>query len=255
MKTAEKVLSELGITPQRYTRHSGELLCLCPFHDDHKPSMSVNEDTGLWQCWGCHSSGDLVGLVSQKLKISRKKAEEWMEEGPVVGEIDVLKRRLATIEGRGNKQVRRFRTELYDKATRLAITIGRAYLDIEVVRRRSKDYSTLAAWDYFFDEVYKSLVRSNGPVEAYCELRKEFQKVYDYLLSRSEIDDEDWEQMKWFEEMREESQKDDACESGTDSPDEDVSKATKRGEGCEGSSEEDVPVQSEEKKSYPDVVF
>jgi len=26
---------------------------LCPFHDDHNPSFSVNPLTNLWQCFGC----------------------------------------------------------------------------------------------------------------------------------------------------------------------------------------------------------
>jgi len=26
---------------------------LCPFHEDKTPSLSINPDTNLWQCFGC----------------------------------------------------------------------------------------------------------------------------------------------------------------------------------------------------------
>jgi len=32
---------------------------LCPFHDDHDPSLSVNVKTGRWKCWACRAEGDL----------------------------------------------------------------------------------------------------------------------------------------------------------------------------------------------------
>lgn len=28
----------------------GEATGLCPFHDDNRPSLSVNLETGLWKC-------------------------------------------------------------------------------------------------------------------------------------------------------------------------------------------------------------
>jgi hypothetical protein len=32
---------------------------LCPFHDDHDPSLSINIKTGYWKCWVCGAKGDL----------------------------------------------------------------------------------------------------------------------------------------------------------------------------------------------------
>jgi DNA primase catalytic core len=40
---------------------------LCPWHEDKNPSLSVDRDKGLYHCFGCGESGDVVGLV-QKMK-------------------------------------------------------------------------------------------------------------------------------------------------------------------------------------------
>ncbi len=36
---------------------------LCPFHDDHNPSLSVNPINNLWQCFGCGAGGDVIRFV------------------------------------------------------------------------------------------------------------------------------------------------------------------------------------------------
>ncbi len=36
---------------------------LCPFHDDHNPSLSVNPKTNLWQCFGCGAAGDVIRFI------------------------------------------------------------------------------------------------------------------------------------------------------------------------------------------------
>ena len=33
---------------------------VCPFHDDHDPSLAVTADNGRWKCFGCGLSGDHV---------------------------------------------------------------------------------------------------------------------------------------------------------------------------------------------------
>ncbi len=32
-------------------------MTLCPFHDDHKPSLSVNVETGAYRCFACQENG------------------------------------------------------------------------------------------------------------------------------------------------------------------------------------------------------
>lgn len=60
----------------------GELRCLCPFHDDNKPSFNVNILTGAWQCWsGCARGKDIYSLVAKKLNISYSAAKLEIEKG------------------------------------------------------------------------------------------------------------------------------------------------------------------------------
>ncbi len=35
---------------------------LCPFHDDHNPSMHVDEEKGLFHCFSCGAGGDILGF-------------------------------------------------------------------------------------------------------------------------------------------------------------------------------------------------
>ncbi len=36
----------------------GEFKGLCPFHDDTNPSLTINQNTGFWKCFGCDLGGD-----------------------------------------------------------------------------------------------------------------------------------------------------------------------------------------------------
>lgn len=37
-------------------------VALCPFHDDHNPSMHVDEEKGLFHCFSCGAGGDILGF-------------------------------------------------------------------------------------------------------------------------------------------------------------------------------------------------
>ena len=53
--TAQEVARVYGLTIDRRG------WALCPFHSDHKPSMSFKG--GRYRCWSCGASGDAVDLV------------------------------------------------------------------------------------------------------------------------------------------------------------------------------------------------
>ena len=45
-------------------KHTGKnLMVLCPFHDDHHPSLSVNLEKDVYQCFGCGAKGRASNLV------------------------------------------------------------------------------------------------------------------------------------------------------------------------------------------------
>ena len=51
---------------------------LCPFHDDHTPSLSVNPTTNLWKCFGCNTGGDVIRFVELFDKVDFKTAIEQL---------------------------------------------------------------------------------------------------------------------------------------------------------------------------------
>ncbi len=54
----------------------GNVLALCPFHDDHNPSLSVNIKTGLFKCFACDAAGDVFHFYQQKHGCDFKEALE-----------------------------------------------------------------------------------------------------------------------------------------------------------------------------------
>lgn len=46
-------------------RHGGRWVAPCPFHQETKPSFSVNEEEGFFYCFGCQASGDLFDFYSR----------------------------------------------------------------------------------------------------------------------------------------------------------------------------------------------
>jgi hypothetical protein len=45
---------------------SGELRALCPFHEDKSPSMFINIEKRLFNCFGCGAGGNVVEFVRLK---------------------------------------------------------------------------------------------------------------------------------------------------------------------------------------------
>lgn len=43
---------------------------VCPFHDDHSPSMSISKDKQIYKCFVCGSSGNVITFVEDYLNIS-----------------------------------------------------------------------------------------------------------------------------------------------------------------------------------------
>ena len=45
-------------------RHGADLRGLCPFHDDHEPSLVVTPSKNLWHCLGaCQTGGSVIDWV------------------------------------------------------------------------------------------------------------------------------------------------------------------------------------------------
>ena len=51
----------------------------CPFHEDKTPSLSVNQEKGLYNCFGCGESGDVFKLVMRVRKLGFPEAVSYLE--------------------------------------------------------------------------------------------------------------------------------------------------------------------------------
>ena len=45
-------------------------VAVCPFHDDHDPSLNIDPEKQTFTCYVCHHSGDVFTFVSEYEKIS-----------------------------------------------------------------------------------------------------------------------------------------------------------------------------------------
>lgn len=67
----------LGVKTQRRGR-SGEYSALCPFHDDHNPSLSINDEKSVYYCPACGARGDIFGLLMGKKGFDFREAVEYL---------------------------------------------------------------------------------------------------------------------------------------------------------------------------------
>jgi len=75
-------------------RGAGEMVGLCPFHEDGTPSLSVSVGKNLFHCFGCGAAGGVIDWVMQREGMSFRHAVEWLRDGaPVAPGSDVAKPR------------------------------------------------------------------------------------------------------------------------------------------------------------------
>ena len=44
-------------------RSGSKYKALCPFHDDHNPSLELNPERQSYKCWSCGAGGDIFDFV------------------------------------------------------------------------------------------------------------------------------------------------------------------------------------------------
>jgi len=60
---------------------NGEAMGLCPFHDDHNPSLSISlSSPGKWYCHGCGAKGDIFKFYMLLNKVEFPQALEALAE-------------------------------------------------------------------------------------------------------------------------------------------------------------------------------
>ena len=62
------------------TKTGKNYIGVCPFHDDHSPSMSVSPEKQIYTCFSCGASGNVFTFVSDFEKISFSEAVKLLGE-------------------------------------------------------------------------------------------------------------------------------------------------------------------------------
>jgi len=74
----------VGVAQRLGLRVNSRRQCLCPFHDDHHPSMSLGRNN-KYRCFVCGAHGDVIELVMRHLQKSFPDACRWLaDESSVV---------------------------------------------------------------------------------------------------------------------------------------------------------------------------
>ena len=68
---SEGAAKRLGFTVKHHK-------ALCPFHSDHKPSLSFKKNK--WKCWSCGEEGDTISLVKKVLHKDFLDACRWLAD-------------------------------------------------------------------------------------------------------------------------------------------------------------------------------
>jgi DNA primase len=61
-------------------RAGSKFKALCPFHDDHNPSLELNPERQSFKCWSCGAGGDIFDFVQQHERVDFPEALRMLAE-------------------------------------------------------------------------------------------------------------------------------------------------------------------------------
>ncbi|MGB3562804.1 MAG: toprim domain-containing protein [Thermoanaerobaculia bacterium] len=81
--SVERLVEARGV---ELKRHGKDLIGLCPFHDDHEPSLVITPGNNLWHCLGaCQAGGSVIDWVMRAEGVSFRHAAELLrKEAPAL---------------------------------------------------------------------------------------------------------------------------------------------------------------------------
>ena len=68
IKNAVDIVSLVGESLTLH-RSGSKFKTLCPFHDDHNPSMEINPERQSYKCWSCGAGGDIFDFVKNHERV------------------------------------------------------------------------------------------------------------------------------------------------------------------------------------------
>jgi hypothetical protein len=140
-----------GINLQRW---GNKYIGLCPFHDDHNPSMNVFTDNH-YKCYACGEYGDAVDFIKRSHSFSTKEALQHLgvNQGPVTA--DMLQRIAETDRKRKEKeQHRQHESDLIFTLSKLihhAYSVMAGIKTIEDMENIAEVIDRLPWWEYCHD--------------------------------------------------------------------------------------------------------
>lgn len=104
---------------------------VCPFHDDHKPSMSISPEKQIFTCWTCKESGNVFSFVEKYEHVTFPEA------------VDIVAKKVGfTLSNNYEKK----KDSKYDKYYEILDLAKKFYQNNlkTVVGRKAKDYLTIS---------------------------------------------------------------------------------------------------------------
>ena len=129
---------------------------LCPFHDERTPSFSVNAESKLFYCFGCHEKGDAFSFVEKTEALDFREAVELLgdrygvelqleNDDPQAEQRRRRRERLSKLLDRTADYYAKFLWDSQEAAKARDYLVGRGLLE-EVLREFRVGYSP-SAWD------------------------------------------------------------------------------------------------------------
>ena len=78
-------------------RKGKDYRCVCPFHDDHSPSMNISSEKQIYKCFACGAGGNVFTFVKEYEKISFIEAVKKVADYAGVGislDLDLLEKKV-----------------------------------------------------------------------------------------------------------------------------------------------------------------
>ncbi|MGL1903723.1 MAG: DNA primase [Fibrobacterales bacterium] len=159
--------------------------CVCPFHNDHSPSMHITPSMGIYKCFACGAGGDVIKFVQEHDRIEFPAAVERVAEltGYQLPEKETMKEGAS----RDLTQINEFSAYFFYNQLKAAPQA------VEYLKNRGLSAETCAtfklgwapdSWDMLMKSCKEKGYKEDALIEAGVVVQNEKGKVYDKFRSR-----------------------------------------------------------------------
>ncbi|MCL2823453.1 MAG: CHC2 zinc finger domain-containing protein, partial [Polyangiaceae bacterium] len=133
---------------------------LCPFHKEKTPSFNVSAESGLFYCFGCHESGNVITYVAKLEGLTFPEAVRLLAErvGLEIDEVDES-------GARASRDAQRAKQDLFGIAQ-----VAASYFESQLV----KSSMARVAWE----ELAKRGLKSESPTDSVADAIQAFRLGY-----------------------------------------------------------------------------